>query len=285
MPIQAESLIDVTTRKIGNDIYFDYSRFIGEKVNSISISTLKSAYYNHLQNIKEKGLRELKIKADGGIYTITNPEDVGIDLANECGAYSIKMSLGINSKILSFEKDIEEIKRAVKQRIRNNLLIKVNSKRHHNLNPTPTTQEEKARNTLRDIISEKEWRRYLTNSFIIISGKKDFMLINPSNKKDRGISGPFVYQVFEKQSHIRVYANGKRVKDICIHTDAGCPPTDHILNMMVMINHDEQMVWDLGNIHEVHKESFRTIPYEETRVSLFEYFQSVKQPMKQLYVA
>ena len=122
----------------------------------------------------------------------------------------------------------QELSRAVKQ----NLLIKVKS-RNHNLVAKWSPQEQKARDTLRDMVTEKDWRRYVTNGFVMV----------------RGGSG-YWYQIFSGDSYerIQVYKDNKRTHKICIHSDKSCPPTDHVINMMVMVEIDEQWLWQNGNV-------------------------------------
>jgi len=134
----------------------------------------------------------------------------------------------------SAESKEARIKRQLREMMKANLLIRMGT-RQKTLKPRVNPQEIKARNTLRDLISEKEWRRYLTNGFVIIPA----------------LSGK-CYQVFNDQRHIKVYVKGKLTDEICIHTDASeCPPTDHILNMMVLIQNDEQLIWTkgIGNVY------------------------------------
>jgi len=114
--------------------------------------------------------------------------------------------------------------------------IKRHLNRQKSLNNKVTPQEIKARESLRDMLTEREWRRYVTNGFVLV----------------RGLSGKF-YQVFNDQSHIKVYVKGKLTDEICIHTtsDTKCPPTDHIINMMFLIQNDEQLIWTkgVGNVY------------------------------------
>jgi len=93
--------------------------------------------------------------------------------------------------------------------------------------------EIKARTSLRDTISEKQWKKYLKDGFVMIQGK----------------SGR-TYQVFQNQRHTKVFECGNLIKELCIHTDKKCPPTDHILNMKVLIEQDEQAIWDNSNVYQ-----------------------------------
>jgi len=105
-----------------------------------------------------------------------------------------------------------------------NTSIKEINKRSKSKNKSKLTDAEiKARTTLRDQISEKEWKRYITNGYILVKGG----------------SGK-VYQVFanHKGRHIKVYEKGKHIHELCIHSE-GVPDTDHVLTCMLIIQSDE----------------------------------------------
>jgi hypothetical protein len=124
----------------------------------------------------------------------------------------------------------EQVKQAVKQMIRKRLTP--DEKRHREyLIALKTPQEQRARDSLRDIISETDWRRYVTNGFVMV----------------RGPSGKF-YQVFANRSHTQVFEKGKNVASLCIHSDGSCPPTDHVINMKLLIEMDESLVWEGANV-------------------------------------
>lgn len=101
----------------------------------------------------------------------------------------------------------------------------------HNPPVCKTPAELKAQKTLRDLISEKEWRRYLTNGFIMVRGKSGLH-----------------YQLFADQRNIQVWKNNNKTYSICIHTFKGCPPTDHVINCKLLIEFDEKEVWKGGNV-------------------------------------
>ena len=97
--------------------------------------------------------------------------------------------------------------------------------------PTLSPAEQKARDTLRDLLSEADWRGYLTNGFIVVRG--------PSGRR---------YQIFRDQRRTVVWGQGRQLATICIHTDAQCPPTDHVLNLKILVELDEDAVWAGGNV-------------------------------------
>lgn len=95
-----------------------------------------------------------------------------------------------------------------------------------------TPAELKARDTLRDMLSEAEWRRYVTNSFIMV----------------KGASGKF-YQIFANHNseRIRVYEKNAHIANLCIHSDSECPPTDHVIAMKIQVELDEDSLWHESN--------------------------------------
>lgn len=120
----------------------------------------------------------------------------------------------------------------VREAIRKNLVAE-RRRRAVGLPAQASAEELKARETLRDMISENEWRRYLTNGFIITKGQ----------------SGKW-YQIFHQyHERIRVYEAGKHTETLCIHSDQECPPTDHVINMKILAEVDEATLWKSANKH------------------------------------
>lgn len=127
---------------------------------------------------------------------------------------------------------------AVKDRMKDNLRIPVRSRsKIAHIRVTP--QELKARQTLRDFITEKDWRRYITNGFIMV----------------RGRSGKF-YQLFADRSHTVVWEHNEKVKELCVRTDESCPPTDHVITMKALVELDEGQIWNESNIHSVREQYY-----------------------------
>jgi len=129
----------------------------------------------------------------------------------------------------------------IREKMRENLRSAyINVKKSSTRQNLPMTaleaNEIKARETLRDMITETEWRRYATNGFIMVKA--------PSN---------LWYQIFRGDSfeRIKVFKDNKVVETLCIHTDSTCPPTDHVINMKIMIEHDEDAVRNGSNIRPV----------------------------------
>lgn len=149
-------------------------------------------------------------------------------------------------------------KQQVRQIIKSNLLIKVKNTRE-NLPTKYSLQEQRARDTLRDMLTEQEWRRYATNGFIMVKGS----------------SGCW-YQIFaEYNKRINVYRDNKKINNICIHSDKSCPPTDHVINMKVLVEIDETAVWQNGNV-AVPNGNLNTYRVLQPKHSLVEEYQKLK---------
>ena len=104
--------------------------------------------------------------------------------------------------------------------------------------------ELRARDTLRDMITENEFRRYLTNGFIMVKGPSGLW-----------------YQIFSNQIRIRVYEKGKKVAHLCIHTDEKCPPSDHTINMKLMVEFDEMAVWQNSGLSNINRDCKIALPF------------------------
>jgi hypothetical protein len=149
------------------------------------------------------------------------------------------------------------VKNRVKSVMKNNLLIKVNS-RQKPLQTKAHIEEQRARLTLRDMLSEQDWRRYVTNGFIMVKGSSDYW-----------------YQIFVS-SGVTVYKHGKKVHYICIHTDNTCPPSDHVINMKLLVEFDEAALWKGGNIRQVHNGGNLAFQSNSINQSLVEHYRAMK---------
>lgn len=123
------------------------------------------------------------------------------------------------------------IKDALRSQMKSNLLIKKATPRAVRARLHPG--EEKARKTLRDLVSERAYRRYLTNGFIMVQA-----------------SSGLYYQIFCDSRHTKIWQRNKVVGEICINTDGKCPPTDHVINLKMMLELDEVAVWKGGNLKQ-----------------------------------
>ena len=97
--------------------------------------------------------------------------------------------------------------------------------------------EKVAIETLREVISEMEFRKYMRYGFVLVKGK----------------SGS-TYQIFRNSSHTKVWQNGVLVEEICVRIpDAKIPPTDKIIAFRQIIQTSEDEFKKLGNVYKMKK--------------------------------
>lgn len=95
-----------------------------------------------------------------------------------------------------------------------------------------------AMETLREMISEQEFRNYLRYGFILVKGQ----------------SGK-IYQVSRQNSHTKVWNRGALVEEVCvrINRQIEVPPTDNVIAFKVMIETSEDLFRNNGNIYNMSK--------------------------------
>lgn len=100
--------------------------------------------------------------------------------------------------------------------------------------PKKTEAEKQALLTLREIISEQDFRRYL---------RYGFLLVKSSSGK--------IYQIWGNKSHTKVFWKGQRIEEICVRLRQHVPPTDNVIAFKIMIETDEQEFRNQGNIYKM----------------------------------
>jgi hypothetical protein len=95
--------------------------------------------------------------------------------------------------------------------------------------------EKNALDTLREMISEADFRKYLKYGFVLVEGA----------------SGK-IYQVYRSRAHTKVWENGKIVEEICVRiSDHNIPLTDNVIAFMSMILASEDEFKKLGNVYNM----------------------------------
>jgi len=98
-------------------------------------------------------------------------------------------------------------------------------------------EEATAIETLREMITEAEYRAYIKYGFILVKGE----------------SGR-VYQIFRTQSHTKVWDNGKVIKEVCVRIkDKKIPLTDNVIALKTIIETSEKEFEKLGNVYKMEK--------------------------------
>lgn len=115
--------------------------------------------------------------------------------------------------------------------------LQIHVKSRVNTPITVTDSERKAIETLRDMITEEEYRRYIKYGFILV----------------RGASGA-VYQISRSEQHTKVWVNGKVVEEVCVRiSDKSIPPTDNVIAFKAVIESDEESFKKMGNLYTFKK--------------------------------
>ena len=97
--------------------------------------------------------------------------------------------------------------------------------------------EKTALETLRDMITEQEYRNYIRYGFITVKGKSGRL-----------------YQISRTLNHTKVWDHGELVEEGCVRIKGGdfvVPETDNIIAFKVMIETDENLFKSLGNVYKV----------------------------------
>ncbi len=89
--------------------------------------------------------------------------------------------------------------------------------------------------TLREMITETEFRKYMVHGFILV----------------RGASGK-VYQIFRNDAHTKVWYKGQLIEEVCVRiADYRIPPTDNLIAFKTLIEINEEDFRKLGNIYNM----------------------------------
>ncbi len=123
---------------------------------------------------------------------------------------------------------------AKRRRIKNNLTI-ITKTRALPVEKIPEN-ERVAQETLREMITELEFRKYLKYGFVLVPGE-----------------GGKTFQVFKNESHTKVWKNGKVIEEVCVRIkySAKVPPTDNVIAFMSMIQASEDEFKKLGNVYKM----------------------------------
>lgn len=105
--------------------------------------------------------------------------------------------------------------------------------RHHMMRDV-SPQERVALECLREMISEAEYRKYITHGFLLVKG-------------DSGKT----YQLYRENSHTKVWLHGKLLESLCVYIqEPGVPPTDNVIAFKTIIETDEEEYRRMANVFD-----------------------------------
>jgi hypothetical protein len=126
------------------------------------------------------------------------------------------------------------LKAVVKSTVKANLCIYKPSRVAFYGRNVDARAEKVALETLRDMITEQEFRHYLRYGFLTV----------------RGSSGR-VYQIPRDGQHTKIWERGKLIEEVCVRINGvKVPPTDNVIAFKVMIESNEEMFKSLGNVYK-----------------------------------
>jgi len=120
-------------------------------------------------------------------------------------------------------------------------------------------REIRARETLKLVVGEEQYRRFLKHGFVTAFNRK-------SGRTYKIGTGHQMTDVFEK---------GKHITRLCVLLAGDFPPTDHLIVRYLMALNDEERLWALANKHR-RLVSPQSVPREQISLSLAEEFKRMK---------
>jgi len=203
-----------------NDTYINGTAWASNDLDSTTRATTNTA-----TNYKTEVLGEWNIEWNGSITQERNDITSSIDYG--VGDTTVRFMMD-GSGAFEIVGDL-----SFKQKFKNNMRVNIKS-RANVINKVPKN-EQVAIETLREMISETEFRKYIKYGFVLVKGK----------------SGN-TYQVFRNRSHTKVWRNGKVVEEVCVRIKSSAiPPTDNVIAFKTMIEADEDEFKKVGNIYKM----------------------------------
>lgn len=161
------------------------------------------------------------------------PDGASIRFTDEFNYYTptLESDLFGNNYAIGDKKELKRYK------IKSNLIVLV-PKRGNDIGKI-SDAEWIAMQTLREMISESDYRKYLKYGFISVTG-----------------SSGKIYQIFRENWHTKVFLNGVLVEEICVRiTDKKIPPTDNVIAFKTIIETDEESFAAMGNVYRMVKKA------------------------------
>lgn len=146
---------------------------------------------------------------------------------------SMKIDQNVWFDLCSEPRDLKEV---IRTTMKANLAILVKPGRNDGWRRDGGETEAVALDTLREMITEEEFRRYIKYGFVAV----------------RGRSGN-VYQIFRNKHHTKVWKGNKVVEEVCVRIryEARVPPTDNVIAFMAMVQADEDAFRKAGNVYKM----------------------------------
>lgn len=109
------------------------------------------------------------------------------------------------------------------------------------LSQVASLPEMRARETLRTILGEKDYRRFVRDGFVTVVGKRSSC----------GNKSGLVYRIYPGSKMTEVYNQGKMVERLCVVLQGEFPETDALIMRYLLILNDEKQFSSYANRHAV----------------------------------
>lgn len=137
--------------------------------------------------------------------------------------------------------------------------VHVNNDRRQPLKPTGDIREQRARETMRRVLGDREYRRFMKHGFVSVKGKTGL-----------------VYQIFPGHNFTCVFEKGKLVDRLCVVLRGNFPPTDSLMMRYLMILNNEEEFRKYAIQQSRHSPKIFQFGKQEQEKSLVEIYRELK---------
>lgn len=202
------------------------------KATTAGIDITKINWYNTLNNTTafeyipgNYASQDLYINGSASTY-ISND----IYTTENSRSFTTGSATGINWISFTPPTREEQLRQMLKQKLTPQILFKRNG-----LSIPLKDPEKRARETLKNIVGEDRFKRYLKHGFLTLKGKSGL-----------------IYQIFPGHEMTKVWKNGEFIEKMCVvFVDSSVPPTDSVIMRMLVILDDEDAFRKRANVFPV----------------------------------
>lgn len=160
-------------------------------------------------------------------------------------SYVLKKLVWGEEKFVQHEQQLKNrIKSIIDSRCAPNIVIKRNDRRKA-LPMAQDIREQRARETLKQVIGEKKFANFLKSGFLSVKAKSGL-----------------VYQIFPGHGVTCVFDQGKLVDRLCVVLQGGFPPTDSLIMRYLLILNNESQFRSYANKHTPIIQVYQEVPVD-----------------------
>jgi len=223
-----------------NDLEYKLSGYLGAKATSKNIFRIENTINDYVTDSCRCKYDTSDFYSNAGTCESEFDYTTGALKINYGSGYAdganfrVEFGSGGNVSVKTKEMIEKETKLfEMKQKVRSGLVIHIKT-RAADISNVPEN-EQIAIDTLREMITEAEFRKYLRYGFVLVEGQ----------------SGD-VFQVFRNDWHTKVWRGGRLIEEICVRisNNMNVPPTDNVIAFKTMIETNEDDFRKIGNVYK-----------------------------------